>query len=168
MQVYASILHYGGPLAMKYVSELFMGPSIRTIKRHNAEFSYPLAIQVTPEFLTVVKRLLEKWGLLNAPLLVTEDATALQMRVDIAEEDGAVYVFGLNGCSFRVNSVREFTNTLKERGLASSLHVYAIVPLVAHAPHFPLFAFMHNNSKSFFSADIVRQMWQYMWKVCDD
>lgn len=110
--------------------------------------------------------LLRKWGLSEAPLLISEDGTALQIRCDVLVQGSKVLLFGLNGGSFVLGSLDEFKQRINEDRLATTMYVYTAVPLVQGAPHFPIFAFAHDGSAQTFDDKLVLQVWQYLWQVC--
>lgn len=165
--VYMTILRNGGPLAHNYLSQLLLGPDIRTTKRAVERFEYPLKIGFADAFFRNIKDMLCRYGLKGCPLLVSEDGTALQIRVDIDYDAGAqqIFVFGLCGGSYMVTSVQQFKDLVRKRGLATIIYVYTIVPLVGGAPHIPLCAFLHDDSNHSFTTDTVLTCWRYIWQV---
>lgn len=148
-----------------WVSDFLFGPAISTTRHHKASFDYPDCMGLTDAHLDLVTELLEEWGLLRAPCIISEDGTALQMRVDITVKDKTILVFGLNGGSFCVTSVAEFLQTAEERSLATTLYAYTLVPLARGAPHIPLFAWCHNNSKLYFNGSLIQDVWRYLWQA---
>ena len=132
---------------------------------YKAAFHYPYILGLSSEFFDIVTRLMDKWGLRDCPFIISEDGTALQMRVDIATHNGEYYVFGMGPCSFKVTSKEEFWKSAQKRPLSSTLYVFTIVPLIKGAPKFPLFAFCHDNTKSTFDSGLCAQLWQYIWQV---
>ena len=124
----------------------------------------PLAGLTDGHFNTVAS-LLRAWGLLEAPCLVSEDGTALQMRIDVLLRKNKILVFGLSGCSFEMMTLDDLKAAATKRRLASTLYAYTLVPLVRGAPHFPLFAWCHDNSAATFGTKIAMDIWQYIWQV---
>ena len=164
-QFYTTVIRSGGHMLHDWVSKLFHGPSASTTHRHTAQFDYPYMLGINDKFFDVVATLLDRWGLAKAPCIISEDGTALQMRLDITFRDGLIFVFGLSGGSFTVATVADLQAAAKERPLASILYAYSLVPLVRGSPHFPLFAFSHDNSNTTFTPKTARDIWKYMWQV---
>ena len=100
--------------------------------------------------------------------MISEDGTALQMRLDITYRKGKILVFGLSGGSFEVVSMAEFMRATRGpacRTLASSLYAYTLIPVAEGAPHIPFFAWCHDSTNATFSSKIAIQVWQYLWQV---
>lgn len=53
------------------------------MQRYRQHWSYPMRFGWDVRFVSVVKDLLFKWGLQNAPVCIAEDGTALQARVSV-------------------------------------------------------------------------------------
>ena len=81
--LYTNILHYGGPIAHEFLSRLLLGPDLRTTRRHRALFEFEFKIGFDSTCFDNAKRLLDAYGLTSCPLLLVEDGTALQMRIDL-------------------------------------------------------------------------------------
>ncbi|KAK9822335.1 hypothetical protein WJX74_009162 [Apatococcus lobatus] len=162
---YLRLLSVGGQMVHQWVSDFLLGPALSTTKKGRQAFDYPLGIGWDERFLAVIHMLVEAWGLLNAPCIISEDGTSLQHRLDVVSVREDIHIFGLNGGSIKVCSVEELIQAQGERGLATTLYVYTLVPLVAGAPHFPLYALTHDNSNGTFSGQQVLQEWQRLWQV---
>lgn len=65
----------------------------------------------------------------------------------------------------QVHSLKEFEQLILAHPIASMVHVYTLVPLVANAPAFPLFAFCHNASTATQGGETYLRCWQYLWQV---
>ena len=89
----------------------------------------------------------------------------VQVRVDAALYDDTVYLFGLNGPTVQCMSVKHFQRLRAQLGHATILYVYTLVPAVPNAPHFPLLAVLHNNSRKPFTIWLILNMWQLLWQV---
>lgn len=151
-----------------YVSKVFKGPSPSTIRSFNASVPYPYLLGLHPAFFDNAASLIKAWGLIDAPFMLSEDGSALQMRIDITVRDSKIHVFGLCGGSFQVTTLAEFKEAVRKRPLASTLYAYTLVPLVEGAPHFPLFAIAHDNSSGTFGVELAWKIWQYCWQVSYD
>jgi len=84
-----------------------LGPDIRTSQRFRAAtLNYPLVLGFNDDFFLIVKTILERWGLADCPFILSEDGTALQLRVSMLSNDTAqeVYLFGFNGTSYTVSA----------------------------------------------------------------
>ena len=131
-----------------------------------AAFAYPYCVGLTEAHIESVVCMLELWKLKGAPCMISEDGTALQMRIDITYRHNKILVFGLSGGSFEVTTMAEFLRSVGGvRSLASSLYAYTLIPLVHGAPHIPFFAWCHDSKNSTFSARIAIEVWQYLWQV---
>lgn len=65
----------------------------------------------------------------------------------------------------QVDSLQALKEEHAARGLATTLYVFTLVPLVNGAPHFPLYALTHDNSNATFSVQHVLKEWQRLWEV---
>ena len=91
--------------------------------------------------------LLRKFGLDNCAYLIGEDGTSCQKRIGIvAVADAIMHAWGLNGGPVEVQSVEDLREALRERGMASTLYVVSIIPLVDGAPAFPLVVDANDNT----------------------
>lgn len=108
-RLYLFMLQNGGALAHDYVSQLFLGPDLRTTRRIREKFDYPFMIGLDGRFFDIMVDMLGKYSLLNAPLLLSEDGTALQIRMDIDVDikKQAIFVYGLCGTSYTISTVGE-------------------------------------------------------------
>jgi hypothetical protein len=104
---------------------------------------------------------------LECPCIISEDGTALQVRLDFQARDKGkeVHVFGLCGGSFTVDTMAEFKKAAQERKLASILYAYTLVPLARGAPAIPIFAFLHDNTNRTFTPELLEKIWRYLWQV---
>jgi hypothetical protein len=164
-QFYVTLYQHGGSALHDWVSSLFLGPARSTTTAEKARAPYPFGLGLLDTHFANVKTMLDKWKLSDAPCIVSEDGTAIQMRLDIVERDSKILVFGLSGGSFEVKSLADLKIAATKRSLASTLYVYTLVPLVRGAPHIPIFAFCHDNSNDTFSTDLVMAIWKYIWQV---
>lgn len=87
----------------QWVSDFLLGPALSTTRKIRQSFDYPMGIGWDQRFLTVIRTLVEAWGLLDAPCIISEDGTSLQHRIDVLTEGEDIHVFGLNGGSFIVS-----------------------------------------------------------------
>lgn len=151
----------------QFVSSVLEGPHVRTTIRMKNSFDYPNMLGISKNFFEVVKHLLAAWGLEDAPVMVSEDGTALSIHGDaiLDYSEKAVVVFGFCGTSVKITSFKDLKVMADRRRLASILYVYTVIPMVANAPHFPLFAILHDNTNETFSQDLVLSIWQFLWKV---
>ncbi|GAX85923.1 hypothetical protein CEUSTIGMA_g13339.t1 [Chlamydomonas eustigma] len=164
-EIYSTILYFCGQMAHDWVSKVFLGPSISTTRNIKATIDYPCVLGLHSTFFDVAARLMNAWGLIEAPFILSEDGSALQMRVDICSQGGEAHVFGFSGSSMTVKSLQEFTVLARERTVASTLYAYTLVPLIDGAPSFPLFSIGHDNgSSSTFSTQLAWSIWMYVWQ----
>ena len=150
-----------------WVSQVFLGPNVRTTQRLRHSLEYPMGLGMSRAHLAVVVELMKKWGLLEAPFLISEDGTAQQIRADVMEVNGELLVYGFNGKTSSVRTAEEFNKMVSSDTLrmSTTLYVYPLVPLVQGAPWFLLFAISHDNSKHSFTPDMIKQIWSWIWQV---
>ena len=166
--LYFTLLHNGGPKVHNYVSELLLGPSIRWTKRLRAKFDYPIVQGFVSQFFDVIAQTLDAYKLKHLPFIVAEDGTAVQMRIDV-DYDAAkqeVYVFGVCGGSYIVTTPSELVDLVKRYGIATTLYVYTVIPVIRGGPHLPLFAFCHDGSSHTFTPQTIVHTWLYMYQEC--
>ncbi len=99
-------LHNGGSQLTDWVSEIFFGPSVRTIQRIREESQLPLRLGTSLEHVDVAHKLLKDYGLKDVPFIVSEDGTAQQVRADIMQVNGELRVFGFNGETVTVRTAQ--------------------------------------------------------------
>lgn len=162
---YSTLMRTGGQMITSWVSKTFHGPSASTIRAYNANIDFPYILGLDSSFFDHAATLISEWELKDAPFMLSEDGSALQMRIDITVREGLVHVFGLSGCSFTVTTLEELRAAARTRPLASTLYAYTLVPLVEGAPHFPLFAFAHDNSNATSDTLLAWKIWRYIWQV---
>jgi hypothetical protein len=140
---------------------------VRTTQRFRAELPYPCVMGMDSTFIDIAYDVLKQWGLDKVPIIISEDGTASQVRVDVAEnwEKRTCLVFGLCGGCYEVSTFQEFQRLVTCVEWGTTVYVFTLVPLIEGAPHFPLFAYCHNSSKSSFTASSVLKNWQYLWQV---
>ena len=158
---YCMLMQYGGPLVHKFVSKNLMGPDERTTRRHRAKqkrFTYGFA----EEHVQFANEVLESYGLQGAPYIICEDATALSKHLDVHIEGGNVMLYGLNLGPHMLTSCRDIGPLMLKHGLATSLYVWVLVPLVDGAPHIPLFMEVNDNR---WTADLVWKKWRTIWRL---
>ncbi|GAX86138.1 hypothetical protein CEUSTIGMA_g13551.t1 [Chlamydomonas eustigma] len=168
-EIYSTILYFCGQMAHDWVSKaVFLGPSIISTTRNiKATIDLPCVLGLHSTFFDVAARLIiNAWGLIEVPFILSEDGSALQMRVyvDICSQGGEAHVFGFSGSSMTVKSLQEFTVMARDRTVASTLYAYTLVPLIAGAPSFPLFSIGHDGSSSTFRTLLAWSIWMYVWQ----
>lgn len=67
--------------------------------------------------------------------------------------------------STQVNTMEEFQQLVQSRPIAKLLYVYTVIPMVAHAPTFPMFAFCHDSTGVTTNADCYLKIWHFLWTV---
>lgn len=166
---YTVLLQQGGSMLHDWVSEFLCGPSLSTTHRFMRSGNLPDSLGLTDKHIDCAVTLLKQWGLLGAPCLLSEDGTALQVRLDAIlrgnKDNKHIVLFGLNGGSVVITDVKQFKRVVMEKKVATILYAYTLVPLVRGAPHIPLFFWCHDSTRQTFDAARVLQVWKYLWQV---
>lgn len=81
--LYNNILHYGGPIAHNFLSKLLLGPDVRTTRRQRLGVDFEFKTGFVDSAFALAAKILDAYGLRGCPLLLAEDGTALQIRVDL-------------------------------------------------------------------------------------
>ena len=92
----------------------------------------------------------------NLPIMICEDASAAQPRLDVAYRDGTYVVYGMPPGPVEVDSVEQLREILLKRGLAKSLYVHIMVPMAPHAAFLPAMATASDNTDA--SDDLLMGM----------
>ncbi|GAX86165.1 hypothetical protein CEUSTIGMA_g13578.t1 [Chlamydomonas eustigma] len=161
-EFYSIIMQNCGQMLHDFVSEMFCGPSSSSTRAFKAAVDYPFMLGLHQDYFKMAATIIKVWKLSDAPFLLSEDGSALQMRIDIAAVKGRPHVFGLCGNSFVVDTVQQFRDAARDLPVATTLYAYTLVPLIEGAPCIPLFAFGHDNSSSTFSTGLAKEIWKYI------
>ena len=86
--------------------------------------------------LIIIVGCLAEYGLRGVPLLLAEDGTGSQKRMDVVQEtgpDGSLecVVYGLACGRLVVQSEKEIGDAVLKYGMATTLYVVSIIPLIA-------------------------------------
>ena len=81
--LYTNILHHGGALAHQFLSKVLLGPDVTTTRRQRLQLEYDFKIGFHSAGFALAKSILDAYGLTGCPLLLVEDGTALQIRIDL-------------------------------------------------------------------------------------
>ena len=117
-------------------------------------------------FSKCVLPLLGVLGLVQCAFMIAEDGTGAQKRLGIVVEgssslaEAAVMAYGLNGGSLRLDSVEQLAAAVCERGLATTLYVICLIPLIKGAPAIPIVVDANNNA--FTSTDVKRTIFNVL------
>ncbi|GAX85104.1 hypothetical protein CEUSTIGMA_g12524.t1, partial [Chlamydomonas eustigma] len=163
-EFYSIIMQNCGQMLHDFVSEMFCGPSSSSTRAFKAAVDYPFMLGLHQDYFKMAATIIKVWKLSDAPFLLSEDGSALQMRIDIAVVKGRAHVFGLCGNSFVVDTVQQFRDAARDLPVATTLYAYTLAPLIEGAPCIPLFAFGHDNSSSTFSTGLAKEIWKYIWQ----
>lgn len=162
---YVSLLNHGGPKVHDLVALLLLGPALRSSKRERAKFyHYCLGIDAAA-FANAVK-LLKVYGLFKVPCVLSEDGSALQPRLEALLIDGRVMVYGLNEKAYECTSAAELDALIAAVGIARTVYIFTLVPLVENAPHIPIAVIVHDNSRATFTERSVWHWWHVLWAGC--
>jgi hypothetical protein len=163
---YARLLIHGGPQIHDFVSSVLEGPHARTTRRFTKGplTEYILGLKV--EFVAAARHILGHWGISDAPILVGEDATALQPRLDTIQEGGKLYVMGYTGGRLEIKSKDDFKHVSQTQRLATSFYMFVVIPLVPGAPYIPLFVQLHDGTKNTFNSNTIQDTWHATWRMC--
>ena len=149
-----------------WLSEILLGPDIRTTQKWWGQFEYPSTLGITKEHMDAVMKVIEAWNLLPCPIILAEDvdATAQQCRIDVMGVHEKTLIFGMNGPTVTVYTAEEYQKLKADENAsyATLLYVYILVPLVKGAPYLPLFAFSHDGSSRTFTPALIKAIWQWI------
>lgn len=164
------ILSHSNSQMHDWMSDIFLGPHVRTTQKARAAISYPAALGITHQHMQAAMKVLDAWNLSDCVFLLSEDATAQQLRADVMSIGKDILIYGLNGPTVVIHTAEEYQKAVNE-GLAyaTMLYVYTLVPLVKGAPYLPLFAFSHDNSSNIFTTGLmltIMQWWQEVTPMC--
>lgn len=91
--------------------------------------------------------MLTELNLKSLPMVLSEDNSKVQPRIDIVLEDGKVTAYGCNGDKFVVElSPDEVLDMVVGHGLATDIYVVALAPMGRHAPFYPIVAHPNNSA----------------------
>lgn len=100
----------GGRNAHLFVAHTLGGPSLRSTQRALTDTGYPIhTMGYVPELIDRLIPILDAWGIRDVPLIIAEDASALQRHVDVLHTQHGIYVFGLCGGAVEVRCSHEWT-----------------------------------------------------------
>ncbi len=85
--------------------------------------------------------LYDMYGQRELPMMIREDASAAQIRVDVDLTAAGVHVYGLAGGTVQAESVQQVTDVLLERGIGANAYVHTLVPMVPHGCYMPITAY---------------------------
>jgi hypothetical protein len=156
------VLAYAGPRALGFITQIIPGATVDTVKQWRANApSFMMGMSdaaIEHNLETCVIPAIYELGLQSVGWLLAEDGTSAQKRIDIQVETvaGAVraVAYGLNGEPFPVDSVAKLAEAVKRRGLATTIYVIMLVPLVQGAPALPIV--VDANDNTFTRADVHR------------
>jgi hypothetical protein len=160
---YGLLLNSGSPWAHKFVANNLFGPHLRTTQKARAAFDHKLAeLALTRESFVGLKAHLATYKLVEVPGIISEDATTSLRRLDFellesttaqSAWEAGIKLWGFNGGTVVVHSIGELRSTFQTRELAGYVYVWTWVPILEHAPWFPLAIIATNNK---FDASWVR------------
>ena len=160
---YGLLLNSGSPWAHKFVANNLFGPHLRTTQKARAAFDHKLAeLALTRESFVGLKAHLATYKLAEVPGIISEDATTSLRRLDFellesttaqSAWEAGIKLWGFNGGTVVVHSIGELRSTFQTRELAGYVYVWTWVPILEHAPWFPLAIIATNNK---FDASWVR------------
>ena len=152
---YGLLLNSGSPWAHKFVANNLFGPHLRTTQKARAAFDHKLAeLALTRESFVGLKAHLATYKLAEVPGIISEDATTSLRRLDFellqsttaqSAWEAGIKLWGFNGGTVVVHSIGELRSTFQTRELAGYVYVWTWVPILEHAPWFPLAIIATNN-----------------------
>ena len=140
------LLAYAGPHGMSFVTNVLPGVDAGTILRwrqNAAKFMMGTSEKaITKNVDECLLPTVRELGLQDASWVLGEDGTSTQKRVDIVAEmrNGELLpiAYGLDGDPVVVRDVSELVAAIRTRGLATTLYVIMMIPLVQGAHAIPL------------------------------
>ena len=100
----------------------------------------------------------------HLPMIISEDNSKAQPRVDVALRGQSVILHGCNGGEVCVAKAAEIIEAVSERGMATSLYAVAIAPMGRHGLHFPLMAIPNDGTNDTLGSDKVRALRGLRWR----
>ena len=163
--LYITLLNNGSPWICSLVSKALGGPHIRTIKSWRGTDSFHFKPGLRVENMQQLVQILNAFGLLDVPGIWSEDATTCLKRlaVSLDYEPGEVYIEGFIN-PVRVRCIDDFKKACADygpSGLATYVYVWTWIPLIPHAPYFPVFWIASNNR---FNAAQVWSWWMWLFQ----
>ena len=147
------ILCYAGHRATAFITKVLPGADVETVTRWRQQAPKfqmgTSAGTIEQNFVNCVLPAMKELGLESVSWLLAEDGTSTDKRIDIQVEvvEGVAraIAYGLNGGPFPAESVEALASAVQERGLATTLYVIMLVPLVHGAPALPIVVDAHDN-----------------------
>jgi hypothetical protein len=165
---YGRLLVHGGPLLHNFVSQIFLGPHTRRTRAFTKGTLSDYMLGLKIEFLQVVRKILTNWGIQDAPVVLGEDATALQSRLDAIVEGGSCFVMGFTGGKLEIKSIDDLRLINENEKLATSMYLFVVIPLVPGAPYIPLFVQLQDGTKDTFNAASITHTWHHVMHLARD
>jgi hypothetical protein len=174
---YATLYNVKGPWAHNLTGGVLLGPCEDTTRKFRAALSNIFDPFWKPENVVAIKEVIagdqDRYPCLEeAPGVCAEDATALSRKIEgeridnhygVKVEALTVRIWGLDGCcshQFIIHSVGELKALMDKctaDDIAAYMYAWVWVPVVKHAPWFPLRIEITNNK---FDKDQIFKWWR--------
>jgi hypothetical protein len=105
-------------------------------------------------------RLAKALDLHHLPWIVSEDASAAVVRLDIKLRNGRMYLYGTTtgGC-YEIKQPQHIYDLLEQHSIATQIYVYVIAALVPHGMFIPIYAVPVDGTRATLSSSIMRERW---------
>jgi len=161
MQAFLGILlHYAGPRGLSFVTHILPGVKTGTVVKWRQQApKYEMGTSeraITPNFDRVVEPAIMQLGLEFCSWVLGEDGTSGQKAIVIQVEqicEHQAVAYGFDGDPVVVSSVADLAAKNRERGLATTLYVVMLIPLVHGAPAIPIV--VAANANKFTQHDVL-------------
>jgi len=152
---YGLLLCIGGAAAVTVVATFLLGfDNVRTVLKWRQDAPRLLpgtsASAIKSNLRGVVIPLLTSYGLGEAMMMISEDGTGLQSRLDcvvtVVDSRQVITIHGLSCGPVIISGLQEIVDLITEHGLATTAYVFMLQPLVVGAPSIPLAIETHDNT----------------------
>ena len=155
------LLHFTGPRGLSFVTRILPGVDADTVVRwRQAAPKYAMGRSeraIALNWDNCVGPAIKEMGLELASWVLGEDGSsgqkALVIQVEKVGDTNKAVLYGLDGDPIVVVSVAEVAAAIRERGLATTLYVMMLIPLVHGAPAIPIV--VDANANKFTQADVL-------------
>ena len=100
------------------------------------------------------------------PVVLSEDNTKAQPRLDVALEGDKVMLYGCNGGAYEVSAADDIITLVKQHGMANQLYVWALAPMARHGLYYPIMAIANDGTNATLGDAKIEQYREHVIKAC--